>query len=57
MRCFSNVLRKKTLPPDVLGNVLEKVKHHTNDASNNVSRPALDQGDQGDQGDQVDVGD
>ena len=32
---------KKTLPPDVFGDVLEKVKHRTNDASNDVSRPAL----------------
>ena len=40
MRCFSDVL-KKTLPPDVFGDVLEKVKHLTNDASNDVSRPAL----------------
>ena len=40
MRCFSNVL-KKTLPPDVFDDVLEKVKHRTNDASNDVSRPAL----------------
>ena len=40
MRCFSDVL-KKTLPPDVFGDVLEKVKHRTNDASNDVSRPAL----------------
>ena len=47
----------KNIALDVFGDVLEKVKHRTNDASNNVSRPALDQGDQGDQGDQVDVGD
>ena len=40
MQCFSDVL-KKTLPPDVFGDVLEKVKHRTNDASNDVSRPAL----------------
>ena len=40
MRCFSDVL-KKTLPPDVFGDVLEKIKHRTNDASNDVSRPAL----------------
>ena len=40
MRCFSDVL-KKTLPPDVFGDVLEKVKHLTNDAFNDVSRPAL----------------
>ena len=40
MRCFSDVL-KKTLPPDVFGDVLEKVNHRTNDASNDVSRPAL----------------
>ena len=40
MGCFSDVL-KKTLPPDVFGDVLEKVKHLTNDASNDVSRPAL----------------
>ena len=40
MRCFSDVL-KKTLPPDVFSDVLEKVKHRTNDASNDVSRPAL----------------
>ena len=53
MRWFSDVL-KKNIAPDVFGDVLEKVKHRTNDASNNVSRPALDQGDQGDQ---VDVGD
>ena len=32
---------KKTLPPDVFGDVLEKVKHLTNDASNDVSRLAL----------------
>ena len=43
MRCFSDVL-KKTLPPDVFGDVLEKVKHRTNDASNDVSRPALKAG-------------
>ena len=40
MRCFSDVL-KKTLPPDVFGDVLEKVRHLPNDASNDVSRPAL----------------
>ena len=40
MQCFSDVL-KKTLPPDVFGDVLEKVKHRTNDASNDVSPPAL----------------
>ena len=40
MRCFSDVL-KKTLPCDVFGDVLEKVKHLTNDAFNDVSRPAL----------------
>ena len=40
MRYFSDVL-KKTLPPDVFGDVLEEVKHLTNDASNHVSRPAL----------------
>ena len=33
---------RKNIAPDVFGNVLEKVKHRTNDASNNVSRPALD---------------
>ena len=32
---------KKTLPPDVFGDVLEKVKHLLNDASNDVNRPAL----------------
>ena len=41
MRYFSNVLKKKTLPPDFFGDVLEKVKHRTNDASNDVSRPAI----------------
>ena len=40
MRCFSDVL-KKTLPLDVFGDVSEKVKHLTNDASNDVSPPAL----------------
>ena len=40
MRCFSDVL-KKTLPPYVFGDVLEKVKHRINNASNDVSRPAL----------------
>ena len=39
MRCFSDVL-KKTLPCNVFGDVLEKVKHLTNDAFNDVSRPA-----------------
>ena len=40
MRCSSDVL-KKTSPLDVFGDVSEKVKHLTNDASNNVSPPAL----------------
>ena len=40
MRCSSDVL-KKTSPLDVFGNVSEKVKHLTNDASNDVSPPAL----------------
>ena len=40
MRCSSDVL-KKTSPLDVFGDVSEKVKHLTNDASNDVSRPAL----------------
>ena len=40
MRCFSEVL-KKTSPLDVFGDVSEKVKHLTNDASNDVSPPAL----------------
>ena len=40
MLCFSDVLRK-TLPCDVFGDVLEKVKHLTNDAFNDVSCPAL----------------
>ena len=44
MQCFSNVLKKKTLPRDVFGDVLEKVKHLTNDAFNDVSRPPLDRG-------------
>ena len=43
MRCFSDVL-KKTLPPDVFGDVLKKVKHRTNDASNDVRRRALTMG-------------
>ena len=47
MRCSSDVL-KKTSPLDVFGDVSEKVKHLTNDASNNVSPPAL--GDGGDGG-------
>ena len=38
MRCF-----EKNIAPDVFGDVLEKVKHRTNDASNAVSRPALNQ--------------
>ena len=42
MRCSSDVL-KKTSPLDVFGNVSEKVKHLTNDASNDVSPPALRQ--------------
>ena len=41
MRCSSDVL-KKTSPLDVFGDVSEKVKHLTNDASNDVSPPALD---------------
>ena len=40
MGCFRDVL-KKTSPLDVFGDVSEKVKHLTNDASNDVSRPAL----------------
>ena len=40
MRCSSDVL-KKTSPFDVFGDVSEKVKHLTNDASNDVSPPAL----------------
>ena len=44
MRCVSDVLKKKTLPPDFFGDVLEKVKHRPNDASNDVSHPALGQG-------------
>ena len=36
MRCF-----EENIAPDVFGEVLEKVKHLTNDASNDVSRPAL----------------
>ena len=40
MRCFSDVL-KKTSHFDVFGDVSEKVKHLNNDASNDVSRPAL----------------
>ena len=36
MRCF-----EKNIAPHVFGDVLEKVKHRTNDASNDVSRPAL----------------
>ena len=43
MRCSSDVL-KKTSPLDVFGNVSEKVKHLTNDASNDVSPPALARG-------------
>ena len=43
MRCFRDVLRK-TLPPDFFGDVLEKVKHLSNDAPNDVSRPALGPG-------------
>ena len=41
VRCSSDVL-KKTSPLDVFGDVSEKVKHLTNDASNDVSPPALD---------------
>ena len=40
MRCSSDVL-KKTSPLDVFGDVSEKVKHLTNDDSNDVSPPAL----------------
>ena len=40
VRCSSDVL-KKTSPLDVFGDVSEKVKHLTNDASNDVSPPAL----------------
>ena len=40
MGCSSDVL-KKTSPLDVFGDVSEKVKHLTNDGSNNVSPPAL----------------
>ena len=40
MGCSSDVL-KKTSPLDVFGDVSEKVKHLTNDASNDVSPPAL----------------
>ena len=40
MQCSSDVL-KKTSPLDVFGDVSEKVKHLTNDASNDVSPPAL----------------
>ena len=40
MRCSSDVL-KKTLPLDVFGDVSEKVKHLTNDTSNDVSPSAL----------------
>ena len=40
MRCSSDVL-KKTSPLDVFADVSEKVKHLTNDASNDVSPPAL----------------
>ena len=32
------------MPCDVFGDVLEKVKHLTNDAFNDVSRPPLDRG-------------
>ena len=34
---------KKHCPPDVFSDVLEKVKHRTNDASNDANRPALSQ--------------
>ena len=44
MRCSSDVV-KKTSPLDVFGDVSEKVKHLTNDASNDVRPPALAQGD------------
>ena len=40
MGCSSDVL-KKTSPLNVFGDVSEKVKHLTNDASNDVSPPAL----------------
>ena len=40
MRCFSDVF-KKNIALRCFGNVLEKVKHLTNDASNDVSPPAL----------------
>ena len=40
MQCSSDVL-KKTSPLDVFGDVSEKVKHLTNDASNNDCPPAL----------------
>ena len=40
VRCSSDVL-KKISPLDVFGDVSEKVKHLTNDASNDVSPPAL----------------
>ena len=40
MRCSSDVL-KKTSPLNVFADVSEKVKHLTNDASNDVSPPAL----------------
>ena len=40
MQYFRDVLRK-TLPPDVFGDVLKKVKHLANDASNDVNRPPL----------------
>ena len=43
MRCSSDVL-KKTSPLDVFGDVSEKVKHLTNDASTDVSPPALNDG-------------
>ena len=43
MRCFSDVLKKRS-PLNVFGDVSEKVKHRTNDASNDVSRPALQEG-------------
>ena len=38
---FSSDVLKKTSPLDVFGDVSEKVKHLTNDASNDVSPPAL----------------
>ena len=40
MGCFRDVL-KKTSPLDVFADVSEKVKHLTNEASNDVSPPAL----------------